>query len=62
MRRPQLPEWSAAGAVHLHAYNAQLATAEDHWVTAALNHFGRIEGDLVDHVIGVVDDLHRQGA
>jgi len=48
MRKPQLPDWSTAAAIHLHAYDAQVATAEDHWVASALDHFGRIDAIIAN--------------
>jgi NADP-dependent 3-hydroxy acid dehydrogenase YdfG len=43
MRRPQMPAWGNAETVHLHAYDATGAGAEDAWVEAAHAAFGQID-------------------
>jgi len=42
MRRPEMPDWSTEN-VHLQEYDATKPQAEDRWVTAAMNRFGRID-------------------
>ncbi len=43
MRRPEQPEWAEPGRVHLQAYEADDEAAEERWVAAALEQFGRID-------------------
>lgn len=43
MRTPKLPDWAKDGGVHLHAYDAEDASAEGRWVEAALGAFGRVD-------------------
>lgn len=43
MRMPVLPDWADAEHVHLQAYDADDASAEETWVEAAVARFGRID-------------------